>query len=342
MGEDRLLKLVRSRHKVLLRVMVVFALLLSAVNLGQSIQNYHNEQKYVMDLAQFEESKQEAKKNHLTFYNNKSYEEYREDQRHLFIPNQKGQLLSDLISGRFFTVVSYLIPLIVGLAIASIDQASGFNAAIFSSGFRRRRVFATRYWYGFLILLGAMMLGSGITIIGYYVAIPAMYVGLSGMNLLGVLLMNIAVVSFMYTIGTAIGTIFASPFWMGVFGLFGTWFGATAADRLIYSTMRSNPVRLSGNNLFFAYFIAAMVISIIGYFATRWLFDHISLENAGNVLLLPKLRWVVMIYALAVIPYGLGQWLLNNELLSYTVSIIAILALGFWWWYRERPQKKLA
>jgi hypothetical protein len=49
-----------------------------------------------------------------------------------------------------------------------------------------------------------------------------------------------------------------------------------------------------------------------------------------------------MIYALAVIPYGLGQWLLNNELLSYTVSIIAILALGFWWWYRERPQKKLA
>ncbi len=68
MGEDRLLKLVRSRHKVLLRVMVVFALLLSAVNLGQSIQNYHNEQKYVMDLAQFEESKQEAKKNHLTFY----------------------------------------------------------------------------------------------------------------------------------------------------------------------------------------------------------------------------------------------------------------------------------
>lgn len=187
-----------------------------------------------------------------------------------------------------------------------------------------------------------MMLGSGITIIGYYVAIPAMYVGLSGMNLLGVLLMNIAVVSFMYTIGTAIGTIFASPFWMGVFGLFGTWFGATAADRLIYSTMRSNPVRLSGNNLFFAYFIAAMVISIIGYFATRWLFDHISLENAGNVLLLPKLRWVVMIYALAVIPYGLGPWLLNNELLSYTVSIIAILALGFWWWYRERPQKKLA
>ena len=67
MGEDRLLKLVRSRHKVLLRVMV-FVLLLSAVNLGQSIQNYHNEQKYVMDLAQFEESKQEAKKNHLTFY----------------------------------------------------------------------------------------------------------------------------------------------------------------------------------------------------------------------------------------------------------------------------------
>ena len=55
MGEDRLLKLVRSRHKVLLRMMVVFALLLSAVNLGQSIQNYHNEQKYVMDLAQFEE-----------------------------------------------------------------------------------------------------------------------------------------------------------------------------------------------------------------------------------------------------------------------------------------------
>ena len=45
MGEDRLLKLVRSRHKVLLRMMVVFALLLSAVNLGQSIQNYHNEQK---------------------------------------------------------------------------------------------------------------------------------------------------------------------------------------------------------------------------------------------------------------------------------------------------------
>ncbi|EPC51263.1 hypothetical protein Lpp123_12371, partial [Lacticaseibacillus paracasei subsp. paracasei Lpp123] len=245
MGEDRLLKLVRSRHKVLLRVMVVFVLLLAAVNLEQNVQDYHINQNHVMDLAQFEESKQMAKKNHYTFYDNKSYEEYREDQRHLFIPKQKGQLSSDFISGNFFTVVSYLIPLLIGLAIASIDQASGFNAAIFSSGFRRRRVFATRYWYGFLSLLGAMILGSGITILGYYVAIPAMYVGLSGMNLLGVLLMNIAVVSFMYTIGIAIGTIFASPFWMGVFGLFGTWFGATAADRLIYSTMRSNPVRLS-------------------------------------------------------------------------------------------------
>ena len=113
MGEDRLLKLVRSRHKVLLRVMVVFVLLLAAVNLEQNVQDYHINQNHVMDLAQFEESKQMAKKNHYTFYDNKSYEEYREDQRHLFIPKQKGQLSSDFISGNFFTVVSYLIPLLV-------------------------------------------------------------------------------------------------------------------------------------------------------------------------------------------------------------------------------------
>lgn len=64
MGEDRLLKLVRSRHKVLLRVMVVFVLLLAAVNLEQNVQDYHINQNHVMDLAQFEESKQMAKKNH--------------------------------------------------------------------------------------------------------------------------------------------------------------------------------------------------------------------------------------------------------------------------------------
>ena len=97
MGEDRLLKLVRSRHKVLLRMMVVFALLLSAVNLGQSIQNYHNEQKYVMDLAQFEESKQEAKKNHLTFYNNKSYEEYRKTSVIFLFQIKKGNFCLTLL-----------------------------------------------------------------------------------------------------------------------------------------------------------------------------------------------------------------------------------------------------
>ena len=75
-----------------------------------------------------------------------------------------------------------LIPLLVGIAMAGVDQASGLNAATVSrSRFRRRRtVFAARYWLWSCcsLLRGNDARHQGSRIIGYCdAAVPAMYVG---------------------------------------------------------------------------------------------------------------------------------------------------------------------
>ena len=227
--------------------------------------------------------------------------------------------------------------------MAGVDQASGLNAALFTSRFRRRQMFSVRYGYGLAYLLGATTVGIGITLLGFYAAVPAMYVGLSGANIVGALLLNLAVNSFMFTVGIGVGTIFASPFWMGVFGLFGTWFGMSAIERFINSIRFYGPVKKSfwhtlipsGNQLFWVLFIGAILASVGGYFLIRWLFDRISLEHSGDVLLLPKLRWLILAYALVVIPYTFDDWILQNRLISYVVSIGMVIGLGVWWQRRE-------
>lgn len=344
MGDHQLLKLVRIRHKALVRVMFVFVVLLALLNLGNTLQNYHNQQKYIMSPAEFISTKKQAAKHKDDFYVNKSYADYREDQRYLVEP-QRDKLYSSSLVGLAITIIHYVIPLIFGLAMAGMDQASNFNAAIFKSRFKRRQLFTTRYWYGLACLLGATTIGICITLLGYNVGVPAAYVGISGLNILGLFMTNLAVNSFMFTAGVAVGSIFASLFGMFVFGLLGGRLGMSAVQRFLIKTVMTNQSYRSlwshGDQFFLFLFAMALVASAAGYWITRWLFDRISLENEGDILLLPKLRWVIFVYALIVVPYNFGDWLFQNELLSYSVSIIGVLALGLWWLHRERAQEQL-
>lgn len=343
MYDHQLLKLVQSRHKVLLRVVLVFVVLLAFLNLGGTIQGYQNRQEYMLSPSEFTATKKQAAKHHDDTFANMSYSQYQEEQKYLIAPQDKQKLYAPSFTGLVMTIVSYAIPLLVGMAMAGIDQASGLNAALFTSRFRRRQLFSVRYGYGLAYLLGATTAGIAITLLGYYAAVPAMYVGLSGANIVGALLLNLAVNSFMFTVGIGVGTIFSSPFWMGVFGLFGTWFGMSAIERFINSIRFYGPVKKSfwhmlipsGNQLFWLLFIGAMLASVGGYFLIRWLFDRISLEHSGDVLLLPKLRWLILAYALVVIPYTFDDWILQNRLISYVVSIGMVIGLGVWWQRRE-------
>ncbi|KLI75922.1 MULTISPECIES: hypothetical protein [Lacticaseibacillus] len=344
MGDHQLLKLVRMRHKALVRVMFVFVVLLALLNLGNSLQNYHNQQKYIMSPAEFISTKKQAAKHKDDFYVNKSYADYREDQRYLIQP-QRNRLYAPSLINLVVTIISYAVPLLFGLAMAGMDQASNFNAAIFKSRFERRQLFIIRYWYGLVCLLGTTTLSIGITLLGYYAGVPATDVGISGLNILGLFMTNLAVNSFMFTAGVAVGSIFASVFAMVVFGLLGGWFGMSAVQRFLIHTVVINQSNRSlwsqGDQFFLFLFTVALVTSAAGYWITRWLFDRISLENEGDILLLPKLRWGIFVYALIVVPYNFGDWLFQNELLSYSVSIIGVLALGLWWLHRERAQEQL-
>lgn len=59
MGDHQLLKLVRMRYKVLIRVMVSFVMLLALLNLGESLNTYHEQQKNTMTATEFIASKKE-------------------------------------------------------------------------------------------------------------------------------------------------------------------------------------------------------------------------------------------------------------------------------------------
>lgn len=258
---------------------------------------------------------------------------------------QRDKLYSSPLVGRIITIIHYAIPLLFGLAMAGIDQASSFNAAMFKSRFKRKQFFAARYWYGLTCLLGTTTLGISIFLFGIFVGVPSEYVGISGLNTLGLLMMNLAIDSFLFTVGIGVGSVFSTLFGMFVFGLFGGWLGANAIQRFMaYHTVYNRSywsLLPRGDQLFLFLFILTLAISAAGYWLTRWLFDRISLENEGDILLLPKLRWLILTYALIVVPYNFGDWLFQNELLSYSASIIGVLALGLWWLHRERAQEQL-
>ncbi|KRK12115.1 hypothetical protein FD51_GL000525 [Lacticaseibacillus zeae DSM 20178 = KCTC 3804] len=344
MGDHQLLKLVRMRHKALVRVMFVFVVLLALLNTGESLNTYHEQQKNTMTFTQFIEEKKRAAKYHDTSLVNESYATYLKEQRYFVMP-QRDKLYSSLVVGQIITIIHYAIPLLLGLAMAGMDQASSFNVAMFKSRFKRRQFFAARYWYGLTCLLGTTTLGIGILLLGIFAGVPTEYVGISGLNILGLLMMNLAIDSFLFTVGIGVGSIFSTLFGMFVFGLFGGWLGASAIQRfMVYNAVNHRSywsLLPRGDQLFLLLFILALTISVAGYWLTRWLFDRISLENEGDILLLPKLRWVIFVYALIVVPFNFGDWLFQNELLSYSVSIIGVLALGLWWLHRERAQEQL-
>ena len=185
MYDHQLLKLVQSRHKVLLRVVFVFVILLAFLNLGGTIQGYQNRQEYMLSPSEFTATKKQAAKHHDDTFANMSYSQYQEQQKYLIAPQDKQKLYAPSFTGLVMTIVSYAIPLLVGIAMAGVDQASGLNAALFTSRFRRRQLFSVRYGYGLAYLLGATTIGIGITLLGFYAAVPAMYVGLSGAILWG-------------------------------------------------------------------------------------------------------------------------------------------------------------
>ncbi|MDG3061083.1 hypothetical protein P5Z00_03860 [Lacticaseibacillus sp. BCRC 81376] len=319
-------------------------MLLAVFNLGDTLKNYQSQQKYMMNPTEYYAAQNQAAKHHSEIYGNKSYAGYRDEQRFLIEP-QRNRLYSPFLINRIMTVISYIVPLLLGLIMAGADQASSFNATLFKSRFKRKRLFDTRYWYGLACLLGTTTLGISLTLFGYYAGVPAAYVGISGLNILGLFMTNLAVNSFMFTAGIAVGSIFASLFGMFVFGLLGGWLGMSAIQRFVtYTTIDKRSYRAflpHGDQLFLFFFVMALIASAAGYWITRWLFDRISLENEGDILLLPKLRWVIFVYALIVVPYNFGDWLFQNELLSYSVSIIGVLALGLWWLHRERAQEQL-
>ena len=132
MYDHQLLKLVQSRHKVLLRVVLVFVVLLAFLNLGGTIQGYQNRQEYMMSPRDFAIMKKQSAKNHDTTFAKMSYSQYQEEQKYLIAPQDKHKLYSPSFIAYSMTIVSYAIPLLVGMAMAGVDQASGLNAALFT------------------------------------------------------------------------------------------------------------------------------------------------------------------------------------------------------------------
>ncbi|EGF48279.1 hypothetical protein AAULR_18141, partial [Lacticaseibacillus rhamnosus MTCC 5462] len=89
MYDHQLLKLVQSRHKVLLRVVLVFVVLLAFLNLGGTIQGYQNRQEYTMNPRDFAIMKKQYAKNHDDTFANMSYSQYQEEQKYLIAPQDK-------------------------------------------------------------------------------------------------------------------------------------------------------------------------------------------------------------------------------------------------------------
>ncbi|MCH4170302.1 MAG: ABC-2 transporter permease [Lactobacillus sp.] len=341
MAGKRLLNLIRIRHKALVWAMAAILLLFTAVSVSNDISNYHQLRNDTVSARSFELMKENKYYNHA--YDGMSYQDYRDQQRYIYMPAAQNRLIPEKNNiGLFQSVLAGIVAFLFGLILASKDNLSGFNTILFSSGFKRRGLFKTRYLYGLAAVAVTTIVSVGIHVLGYYLFLPPLYVGLSALNVLGLILMNLELVVFLYTAGLVVGTFFASLFWMILFAVVGAWMGSGALSRLsISQTWRQLlPATPKSNDYKFLIGLTIVIVAVaIAYFVSQRLFQRISTENEHNILLIPNLRWVIIGYALLTLPYSFGNWLLYSYGLSYAILSLMILGFGFWWWYRERRAK---
>ncbi|MGO3838231.1 MAG: hypothetical protein ACTJHZ_07680 [Vagococcus sp.] len=219
----------------------------------------------------------------------------------------------DFYNEHFLLVFSILV--IVGFSLFMFDLKTNFNTLLFSSKYTRSSIYWQKYWLVGGTLFITLLIAKSVTFLSYQIFIPSTYLNISVYQHITstfsglILLMSGFIVSSF--IGLMMGEWMSASFTLlGLFLSFNLFIGninqaatelfaknqTEPANIVISSVEKIIPVSqtsLKPINILLLLFI--VVLSGMILVAGQLIYQHISLEENGNYLLLPQLKRPVQI-----------------------------------------------
>lgn len=210
---------------------------------------------------------------------------------------------SGYVSESIFIIT--LMAIVSGFVLFFYDNKTNFNTMLFSSKYRRRDIYLTKYKIVGGTLLLTLLVAKVARILSFVLFIPSEHLNANFFELLPSQLLQVSLLGVIFMMSSFAGILLGE--WVtGVITIFGFWYmfnSFVAGIFSIYSTLTdrifSNPFfeltfffNLSKRNTLpvFIYLGLFIVVSAILFIWGMKLYDQLSLENNGKYLMFDFLR----------------------------------------------------
>lgn len=340
-------KLVWLRHKPVVILTVLLAVVFLAFDVKSSYDSYQYTKRDALSAAKFDRQYKDwgYKRNQFSKYERDTFTMIQRD-------DDTDSPLPELQTGSSVATVTILLLTVLGLFIACWDGQSQFNRYLFGVGMPRK----SGYWAKmrlYLPLVAVISLVEALVPIlaaKAYIA-PRFYdLTLRQTALIGWYNLLLALTGFL--VAFFVGTVFTRP----VVATLGTvvliWWTNSAYVNIGYLTHAQDTDAVwSGGfdqpgGLFWWGVGFAAVVVVVTLALGAWSYNHLSLETEGEQLYLPQLRWLIVGVAAVVAFFTFMSQNGPHTFewgLSITAAVITLILGGVWqgWPQIRRRYRKL-
>lgn len=228
-----------------------------------------------------------------------------------------------------------LIFVTTGFLISFLDYKTNFVLILFSSGYRRKEIFKSTIKTSLLPLIGLSSSAIAINLAILYSSIPHQYIDYPLVKIIIYHICLLATAICYYFIGLFSGIVFGQIF-TGIVSLIGFLFGLgliqTNLLDLFDALFHKNKNQIY-YDILFARFDSyphwaiitsiTIILTLILYFISQISYNRLSLEERGNYLLFPKLRFPISLIAAFFASYSLS----GNLGLSYSYNEVSFQSI---------------
>ena len=278
---------------------------------------------------------------------------------------------SDYVGESIFIIT--LMAVVSGFVLFFYDNKTNFNTMLFSSKYRRRDIYLTKYKIVGGTLLLTLLVAKVARILSFVLFIPSEYLNTNFFELLPSQLLQISLLGVVFMVSSFAGILLGE--WVtGIITIFGFWYmfhSFAVGIFSIYSTLTdrvfSYPFleltfffNLSKRNTLpvFIYLGLFIVVSAILFIWGMKLYDQLSLENNGKYLMFDFLRKpiqlvflvylfvvatgpglidAIKIYVTGVSPYGDYHPSVLQNLITTTIALSIGYLISVIAIYRKNP-----
>ena len=222
----------------------------------------------------------------------------------------------------------------IGAAFMNQDLKDNFNQFLFSSGFSRKQVYWAKLRIVLAVLVGIVIVVTGLQYLTYWVAAPAgMGFQLAWPGLLTSWAYGLMMSFGLFSIGWFAALIMGQTGTM-ILILLGFTISLAGLDTIYDNMLHGGPFHLNGSQRDWTIILTLLVFAIVLVIWGAYLYNRLSLEHNGEYLLFPGLKLPVYI---VFVVYVTGLSLFNQaDFNTVLITFVVTVVFGYIWLWRPR------